>query len=122
MEVKNLKITKVLEKITGKKKDGSGDWVKLSFVGETDEQYNNVYCFELFGDEKVGNFEKYNKVGSVVDVEFNVSTNEWQGKYYTSLQAWKVFKASSLEEASKVIDKVLEPADLNAEDENDLPF
>ena len=122
MEVKSLKITKVLEKITGKKKDGSGDWVKLSFVGKTDEQYNNVYCFELFGNEKVDNFEKYNNVGSVVDVEFNVSTNEWKDKYYTSLQAWKVSKSSSLEDAAKVIDKTFKPADLNAEEEDDLPF
>ena len=129
MEVKQLKITKVLEKITGQKKDGSGDWVKLSFVGETDEQYNNLYCFELFGDEKVDNFEKYNKVGSVVDVDFNVSTNEWKDKYYTSLQAWKVFKSdtssddfknrSGLTEAAAVVDSIIPPAD---ESQDDLPF
>jgi len=87
------KITKVLEKITGTKKDGSGTWEKQNFVLETTEQYNNLYCFELFGAEKIENFTKYNKVGDSVKVDFNVSTNEWQGKYFTSLQAWKVFKA-----------------------------
>ena len=94
MEVQG-KITKILDKQTGAKKDGSGEWVKQSFTLETDEKYNNLYCFEVFGDEKVENLNKYNKVGDSVSVEFNVSTNEWKGKYFTSLQAWKVMKSES---------------------------
>ena len=95
-------ITKILEKVTGQKKDGSGEWQKQSFVINTGEQYNNIYCFELFGDEKVENFNKYNKVGSKVKVDFNVQTNEWQGKYFTSLQAWKIFKADEEKPAEEV--------------------
>ena len=121
MEVQG-KITKVLEKVTGTKKDGSGEWVKQSFVLETTEQYNNLYCFELFGDEKVDNFNKYNKVGSDVKVDFNVSTNEWKGKYYTTLQAWKIFKADDLEKAKEVINQVFEPAPVLNEEQDDLPF
>lgn len=109
-------ITKVLEKVTGQKKDGSGEWVKQSFILETTEQYNNVYCFEIFGDEKVGNFNQYNKVGSVVDVEFNVSTNEWKGKYFTSLSAWKVFKAEGGEATEPL------PSLADQDDSSGLPF
>jgi len=83
-------ITKVLDKVTGQKKDGSGEWVKQSFVIDTGETYNNIICFELFGDEKVENFNKYNKVDDAVVVEFNINCNEWQGKYFTSLGAWRV--------------------------------
>ena len=120
------KITKVLDKVTGQKKDGSGEWVKQSFILETTEQYNNLYCFELFGDEKVDNFNKYNKVGSDVKVDFNVSTNEWQGKYFTSLQAWKIFKAepdtTAINAATAKIDAAFEPVgDLNTP-QDDLPF
>lgn len=89
------KITKILEKVTGEKKDGSGTWEKQSFVLETADQYNNLYCFEIFGKEKVDQFNQYNKVGNEVKVDFNVNTNEWQGKYFTTLQAWKVFKADA---------------------------
>ena len=117
MEVKG-KVTKILEKVTGEKKDGSGKWVKQSFVLETTEQYNNLYCFELFGDEKVDNFNQYNKVGSDVKVDFNVSTNEWKGKYYTSLQAWKVFKA----EASPGVETKFEPINVQQSGVDDLPF
>jgi hypothetical protein len=99
MEIKG-KITKILEPVTGEKKDGSGTWVKQLFLVETDEKYNNLYCFEVFGDEKVQNFQKYNKVGQEVNVEFNVSTNEYKGNYYTSLSAWKI-SSEKKEEATK---------------------
>jgi len=104
-------ITKVLEKITGQKRDGSGEWVKQSFVIDTGEQYNNIICFEVFGAEKVEKFNQYNKVGDSVDVEFNISCNEWEGKYYTSLQSWKVFKVDGNSE-SRATDT----------DSDDLPF
>ena len=88
------KITKVLEKQSGVSK-AEKEWTKLSFILETSEAYNNLYCFEVFGTEKVEQFEKYNKVGQEVKVDFNVSTNEWNGKYFTSLQAWRIFKAEA---------------------------
>ena len=110
------KITKVLPTLEGVSKVGK-EWKKLSFVLETTEEYNNVYCFSVFGDEKVENFNKYNKVGQEVDVEFNVKTNEWQGKYFTSLEAWKIFKA----EVNDIEVNDPEIVD-NKSEENDLPF
>lgn len=120
----NGKITKVLAKETGQKKDGSGEWVKQLFLVETTEQYNNVYCFEIFGAEKVDNFNKYNKVGSNVKVDFNVNTNEWNGKYFTTLSAWKVFKYDGETSNGVPIPSApFEPAgDLNEDDHDSLPF
>jgi hypothetical protein len=94
MQVKQLKITSISEVQSGTSKAGKA-WSKLTFVGETDEQYNNLYAFELFGQEKVDSLIKFNKVGDVVDVDFNVSTREWEGKYFTTLSAWKVFKSNT---------------------------
>lgn len=114
------KIVKILDKVTGAKKDGSGEWVKQSFVIDNGEQYNNLASFEVFGDEKVENLNKYNKVGDNVEVTFNISCNEWQGKYYTTLQAWKVFKSdSSVAQAVAQIDNAFPPAE---EEQDDLPF
>jgi len=117
MKVENLTITKVLKVQKGTSKSGK-EWQKLTFVGETTEQYNNIYAFELFGDEKVENFNKYNKVGDVVDVDFNVSCNEWQGKYFTSLSCWKVFKAESSKPKGETPEAVIPETDV----EDDLPF
>ena len=96
MKIENLEITQIKEVKEGISKAGK-EWQKLEFVGTTQEQYNNLYCFEIFGEEKVNNFVKYNKVGSLVDVDFNVSTSEYNGNHYTRLAAWKVFKANSKE-------------------------
>lgn len=91
-------LKKFLEPQTGAKKDGSGNWIKQSFLVETDAQYNNLYCFEVFGDEKVANLTKYQKEGDNVTVEFNVNTNEYNGNYYTTLASWKISKQSGTSE------------------------
>jgi hypothetical protein len=100
MKVEGLKITKVLDVQKGTSKAGK-EWQKVTFVAETSEEYNNLYAFEIFGEEKVENFNKFNKVGDLVNVEFNVSCNEWQGKYFTSLSAWRVEKAGASEPAQQ---------------------
>jgi len=110
-----LEVTGIIENILplekGQSKDGK-QWQKQSFLLKTAEQYNNLYCFEIFGDEKVENFIKFNKVGQSVKVDFNVGCNEWNGKYFTKLSAWKIFKADSKEE------EVSQEEDANS----DLPF
>jgi hypothetical protein len=103
MEVSG-KITKILDKVTGHKKDASGTWEKQNFVLETDEKYNNIYCFEIFGAEKVFNFNQENAIGSPVTVQFNIKTNEYKGKYYTSLQAWKIGSTNADEQTADVYD------------------
>lgn len=104
-------ITNILPTEEGVSKAGK-EWKKLTFTLETSEDYNNLYAFEVFGAEKVDNFIKFNKVAQSVDVDFNVSCNEWKGKYFTSLQAWKIFKAEHNEE---LVGKPVEESD-------DLPF
>ncbi|AXF52369.1 MAG: single-stranded DNA-binding protein [Caudoviricetes sp.] len=88
------KLIKFLEVESGESKSGT-TWSKQQFVVQTESQYNNLYCFEVFGNEKVENLTKYQKEGDNVTVEFNVNTNEYKGKYYTSLSAWKISKANS---------------------------
>ena len=105
------KIENILETQTGTSKAGK-EWKKTSFVVKTDDEYNNLYCFDVFGDEKVDKFLQYNAKGDVVDVDFNVKTNEWKGKYFTSLDAWKIFKADNSKQKEEVA----------VEEEGDLPF
>jgi len=83
-------ITKILPIQKGTSKAGK-EWQKLNFLVQTDDEYNNVYYFEIFGEEKINNFTKWNKVTSRVTIGFNVKTNEFNGKYYTSLVAWNIF-------------------------------
>ena len=111
------RITKVGEVEKGTSKEGK-EWQKLTFLLDNNEPYNNVFAFEVFGEEKVNQFLKFNKEGQSVSVEFNVKTNEWNGKYYTSLSAWMIRSADQMGDATKIIDNTLPPA----ENGNDLPF
>jgi hypothetical protein len=124
--IKTGEIIEILPTESGTSKAGK-DWKKLTFAIDTKEQYNNIIAFEVFGDEKVDNFLKYNKIGKTVDVEFNLSSNKWKDKYFTSASAWKITNANdtqtALEQGKAIIDAAFEPAgDLNTEDQNDLPF
>lgn len=83
----------------------------------TNDQYNNLYSFEMYKGseyiEHVENFAKYNKVGDQVRVEFNVRTNEYNGRFFTSLSPWKVEKLGQVET----------PTEIQQEDDQDgLPF
>lgn len=70
---------------------------KINFrVQENVGQYPQSALFEIFGTEKVDNFQKYNQVGDVVDVEYNLKSNESRtnpGVFFNTISAWKVSKS-----------------------------
>ena len=112
------KITVINDIQKGTSKAGK-EWKKLTFVVSNNEGYEGreqVFAFEIFGDEKVGNFVKYNKLGQDVEVSYNIKCNAWtkDGKtsYFTSLDAWKVFGG--------VTEKSVETE--SAKQDDDLPF
>ena len=106
------KITDILNIESGTSKAGK-EWKKQNFVVDTGAEFNPTICFGVFGDEKVENLTKYNKVGDEVEVSFNVSSREYEGKYYHNVDAWRIDKVNT---ASA-------PADVPvATEEDDLPF
>lgn len=114
-------IKTILPVESGASKDGN-EWKKVVFTIANNGGYQGaeqIFAFEIFGAEKVDKFLQYNKVGDMVDVDFNIKTNEWKGKYYTSLQAWKVFKVGA-----NIPNPQPQPqADPGQEEEDDkLPF
>jgi len=104
------RITKKLVIEKGESKAGK-EWKKQSFVLDTGAQYNPEVCFSLFGEEKINLLNKFNE-GQEVEVGFNVSSREFNGKYYHNLDAWKI--------------DLISPSspNLNSSDteEDDLPF
>jgi hypothetical protein len=85
---------------------------KIEFVITTAEQYPQDVKFELVKDKCALAYKM--SAGQAVTVHFNVRGNEHNGKYYVSLQAWKI---ESQAEPKAVAAPV-------AEDETteDLPF
>ena len=117
------KLIKFLEVESGESKSGT-QWSKQQFIVQTEAQYNNLYCFEVFGNEKVENLTKYQKEGDNVTVEFNVNTNEYKGKYYTSLSAWKISKANAngIQSPHAPQNNTKLPPVVPMNDDNPLPF
>jgi len=90
------KITGTIQKIH--KPESIGDqYHKLVFTVTNNDGYEGkekLYAFEIFekrDGEKVDNFLKFNKEGQAVDVSYEIRCNENNGRYFTSLSAWKVF-------------------------------
>lgn len=107
------KITNILAIESGVSK-ADKPWKKQSFVIDTGAQYNPEVCFSLFGEEKLEMLNKY-KQGDSVSVLFNVSSREFNGKYYHNLDAWKI---DALEGQAETVAKI----DNAPAADDDLPF
>lgn len=66
----------------------SSGFTKREFVVTTDEQYPQDIKFELI-KEKTTAIDSF-KDGDTLKVSFNMRGNEYNGKYYVNLQAWRV--------------------------------
>ena len=90
---------------------------KLTYRIDTGEQYNNIWEFELYKGadyaEHADNFVKFNSVGDLVSVEFNVRPRVWEEKdrVFTTLSHWKCTTLEKSENAQAV-----------AGGKDDLPF
>lgn len=108
-------VKQILDVQSGVGKASGNPWSSQEFVVANNDGYEGkeqLYCFKVFGDDKVEQLTKFNKVGDDVKVFFNISTSEYNGKYYTSLNSWRIEKI----DASGVADA---PAE---EDGSDMPF
>jgi hypothetical protein len=101
------KVLKVLPLEQGESSGGKS-WQKQSFVITTGGDYPKDVCFQAFG-EKVAIVSKL-KEGNDVNVHYNISSREYNGKYYHNIDAWKVDVLGGGNAAS------------TSSDDDDLPF
>lgn len=86
MEI-TVKIIQILnaQKFTSQRT--GNEYIKNTFVGETQGQYPKKIAFSVMGEEK------FNQMGIVVggtySVSFDVESREWQGKWFTEANAWR---------------------------------
>lgn len=70
----------------------SASFTAREFVIEVaDGQYPQMVKFQLVQD-KCNLVDDYNE-GDQVEVEFDLRGREWNGKYFTNLQAWRIARA-----------------------------
>ena len=134
------KIIQVLPLQEGVSKTGN-PWQVQSYVLETQEQYPRKVCFEIFGEDKIKNNPC--NIDDLVTVSFDIESREFNGRWYTSIRAWRVQQGdmTSAQPAAQATPQPAAPAaapaaapqtapvantqvfDASADDESgDLPF
>ena len=81
------KIIQVLPAQEGVGRTGN-PWKVQPYVLETFDQYPRKVHFEVFGEERI----KQNPcdIDQVVTVSFDIESREFNGRWYTSIRAWKI--------------------------------
>ena len=106
-------------------------WQSREYVIETQEQYPKKICFEIFGTEKLKEFNIRNN--DLIKVHFDITAREYNGKWYNSVRAWKVEHVNPQSQTTETIpvqtsSPVQAPAQApvaaptTQESDDDLPF
>lgn len=135
------KIIQVLPLQSGTSSRTGNSWQVQSYVLETQEQYPRKVCFEIFGEDKIKNNPC--NIDDLVTVSFDIESREFNGRWYTSIRAWRVQQGdmTSAQSAAQATPQPAAPAaapaaapqpapvantqvfDASADDESgDLPF
>ncbi|MDR2084222.1 MAG: DUF3127 domain-containing protein [Bacteroidales bacterium] len=119
------KLVEVLPLQTGVGKTGQ-EWKKLSIIVETLENYPKKICVNIWGD-KIN--ESILNIGAILDINFDVESREFNGKWYTDVKAWKVEASNETTPASnnyppnyESLPDVPPPSYLDNNEADDLPF
>lgn len=86
------KIIKVLDARSGTSARTGSPWKMQSFVLEVPGQYPRRMVFEVFGEDKLTQWNI--QEGQDLKVSFDIDAHEYNGRWYNSVRAWKVEPAT----------------------------
>lgn len=66
----------------------NGPWQRQEFIVQTEDQYPKTVCFSLWG-KSVDDLNRYSE-NDRVKVFFDVSSREYNERWYTDLRAWRI--------------------------------
>ena len=109
-----------------------GNWSKQEFIIEYQEgNFPSQACFNVWGEDKVKDLERF-QIGDSVKVSFNISSREYNGRWYTDLRAWRLDSAGEAASAAAPAQAPAQPAaqtqapqaadSQDSQDDDDLPF
>ena len=71
-------------------KNGGGEWSSQTIIVEQEGQYPKPVAVTLFGDKI--NLLNGIQINDKLNVSVNVESREYNGKYFTKVNAWKIAK------------------------------
>lgn len=104
-----------------------GAWSKQEFILEFQEgNFPAQVCMNVWGEDKVRELDKY-QVGDKVKASFNLSSREFNGRWYTDVRAWRIEPAGQVAHQTDAVppSAPLPPTldDLSSPlEDDDLPF
>ena len=75
-----------------------GEWKSQTYVIETQEQYPKKMAFDVFGADRLAQFNIHS--GEEILVSFDIDAHEYQGRWFNSIRAWNITKVSQQAMAS----------------------
>ena len=69
-----------------------GEWKSQTYVIETQEQYPKKMAFDVFGADRLAQFNIHS--GEEILVSFDIYAHEYQGRWFNRIRAWNVTKVS----------------------------
>ena len=72
----------------GVSQSSGNPWKSQEYVIETQEMYSKKCCFNVFGAEKIQQFNI--QLGEMLTVSIEINANEYQGRWYNKINAWQV--------------------------------
>lgn len=88
-------IINVLPMQSGTSKAGK-EWKKQEFVIDTGGNYPKQICFSLF-NQKIDQYPI--KLGYRIRVFFELESREYNGRYYTQVNGWKIEMADAVQQS-----------------------
>lgn len=70
-------------------------WKKRMYIIETQENYPKKVALTVFGSDRVAATDAAVKVGDTVRVSFDLDSREFNGRWYTDVQAWRIEQAAN---------------------------
>jgi len=91
------KIIQVLPMQEGVGRNGN-PWKLQGYVLETLDQYPRKVHFEVFGEDRI----KQNpcEIDQLVTVSFDIESREFNGRWYTSIRAWRIQQGDTTQVAA----------------------
>ena len=84
------KVIQVLPLQQGTSTRSGNPWTLKTFILETQENYPRRVAIEIFGDQRIA--DNPAEVDQIVTVSFDLESREFNGRWYTSVRAWKVLQ------------------------------
>ena len=86
------KVLEVLPLQQGTSARTGNPWTIKTFILETQENFPRKVAIEMFGDQRIA--DNPVEAGQVVTVSFDLESREFNGRWYTSVRAWKVVQGA----------------------------